>query len=499
MHPSEVVRKYVRAGTKLSGRYEVEDFIGSGAYGSIFSAIDSVTMERVAVKALPPPDHGVNATALGRFQREMKVIASLRHPNVIAIYDYGETDDGIVFMVLEFIDGLNLYEIVSQRRFNVEQTLAVTKQIAQGLGAAHELGVIHRDLKPQNIMLTEGRDGRYKVKVLDFGMAKVLERINNESIVKLTRDGVAVGTPRYIAPEQARGKDVGPYSDVYALGLLMYEMLTGARAVKADSVESAIRAHVARTPLDLSEIDLVPEHLQPLLWRMIEKNPKKRFQSADELIAEIERIERGAPEKAPPPVAIDESRVRSIHSIENLRVDHGRVAQYESQQKKRTVYEPEPERQPRRNPLRNLNVRLPEARDEWAETVLAVMTAPVAFTFVSALFFDSGFFFRLLVGSAPFALAIAASVLARSAHWKWSVPRLVLITTPIAILLSHLWLEQLCRGLIVDPIWYLQPFEFLPGVSSLRTLLWELCRAHVAMMMGLSPELADKIRHLRSQ
>lgn len=479
---------------RLSNRYEVEDFIGSGAYGSIFSAIDTVTMERVAVKALPPPDHGVNATALGRFKREMKVIASLRHPNVIAMYDYGETDDGIVYMILEYVDGLNLYEIVTQRRFNKEHALSVTRQIAQGLGAAHQLGVVHRDLKPQNIMLVEQRDGSYQVKVLDFGMAKVLERVNDESLVKLTREGVAVGTPRYIAPEQARGKDVGPYSDVYALGLLMYEMLTGARAVKADSVESAIRMHVARTPLELDEIDEVPPRIQPLLWRMIEKNPKKRIQTAEELVREIDALSGAAP--APSEVRVepkvDESRVRSIHSVDNLRVDHTRISKFEAKQKRTLVADT------RSHPPR-FQLRRPETRGEWTEFALALVTAPVAFTFISALFFDSGFFVRLFVGCVPSFLAVAASLIAHSTQWQWSIPRMLLISTVATILGSHLMLEQLCRGLIVDPIWYLVPFEFLPGVTTVKTVLSELCRAHVVLLMQLSPDLSDSIRHLRAQ
>lgn len=496
MHPSDVVRKFVRPGTMLSERYQVEGFIGSGAYGSIFSAIDTVTMERVAVKALPPPDQGVNATAVGRFHREMKVISSLRHPNVISLYDFGETADKVVFMVLEYVDGPTLYDLVTEQRFSPEQALSVTRQIAEGLGAAHDLGVIHRDLKPQNIMLIADRSGDYQVKVLDFGMAKLLQRLNDESIIQLTREGVAVGTPRYIAPEQARGKEVGPYSDIYALGLLMYEMFTGARAVKADSIESAIMAHVSRDPLELDEIELVPESMQPLLWKMIAKSQKRRYQTAAEVIADIRKLEAeldGRPvpirSSAPKLEAPEESRVRSIHSAESLRLDYARVEEYAKRKLgRRTVHDGSTRTVPW--------VRLPHTGGERFEAALCLAFAPVAFTFVSAHFFDSGYIWRLIMGSLPLVIAVVASVLARSDDWRWSVFRLWLIASVVAFIGAHLVLPQLARGLLLGAAWYLEPFDWFPGVDFVQGAIQALARAHVGVLVDLSPSLADTVRNI---
>ena len=503
MHPSDVVRKYIRQGTILSERYEVEGFIGSGAYGSIFSAIDQVTMERVAVKALPPPNQGVNETAIGRFKREMKVISSLRHANVISLYDFGRTPDHIVFMVLEYLDGPTLYDLVSGQTFSSEQALDVTKQIAQGLGAAHALGVVHRDLKPQNIMLIPERNGDYHVKVLDFGMAKLLMRLNDESIIQLTREGVAVGTPRYIAPEQARGKTVGPYSDLYALGLLMYEMFTGARAVKADSIESAIMAHVSRKPLKLDEINDVPENVRPVLHKLIEKSVKNRYQTAEEVIEDIRQIELKAgkavprsitttPKGAPEPAEkSNDDRVRSIHSAESLRLDYDRFDQYAPSSpggKKRT------QQRSRRGSASALAeaIRLPETSAETVETALCMVFTPIAFTLASAPFFDSGFVLRWIIGALPAIAALGIAVWQRSDEWRFSPVRLLFLANIIAICFSHLAIESLARGLLVDPAWYLEPFDFIPGVSLVQSAIGSLSAAHVSVLADFS----SSVRHV---
>jgi serine/threonine protein kinase len=502
MHPSDVVRKYVRPGTTLGDRYEVEDFIGSGAYGSIFTAIDTVTMERVAVKALPPADEGVNETALGRFHREMKVVSTLRHPNVITMYDFGETEDRIVYMVLEFVDGPTLHDYVSANRFSPSQGLDVTKQIARGLRAAHELGVIHRDLKPQNIMLIEQPNGQYRVKVLDFGMAKLLTRINDESIIQLTREGVAVGTPRYIAPEQARGKKVGPYSDLYALGLLMYEMFTGERAVKADSIETAIIAHVSREPLQLDEIDDVPDSVRPILLKLIEKSVRKRYQDADEAIADIEKLEQkirhahvrentppkpSAPELNSSAEKDDPGRLRSIHSADNLELDYDRFDEYA------------PKKKPKKKKRKRSGVpllRLPLSRVEWFESALAILVAFPAFLFLSAHLHGSGYGIRLLVGAMPTLIAGLASLVMQSSEWRWSFFRLWLVTNIVAFVGANLFLQSLAIGLMSSPAWFLDPFAGAPGVSAARSLVTGIARTHVGMLLHLDADLAPIVRSI---
>ena len=274
----------------LLNRYQIEQLVGGGAYGAIFAAIDVVTHERVAVKALPPAQESTSRTALGRFQREMKIIKNLVHPNIVTIYDYGESRTGAPFMVLEFVGGTTLEREVHGRPMPLEHGVEVLPQLLSALGKAHELGVIHRDLKPANIMIERLPRG-YQIKVLDFGMAKVLSAIDGESMVQLTREGVAVGTPRYIAPEQARGLDVGPWTDLYAVGLLMYEIFTGDRVVKADTIEGAVFAHVSPEPLPLPELHRIPPQLHPLLHGLLAKDVKRRYQRASDALAELARAQ----------------------------------------------------------------------------------------------------------------------------------------------------------------------------------------------------------------
>lgn len=280
----------VHPGELLQGRYRIGEAIGTGAYGEIFGAVDEQTGQQVAIKALPLAGRDIHDTARGRFQREMMVIRNLNHPNIIAIYDWGERDNQVVFMALEYVEGHTLERIVRNQPMALEQAIHVAHQIALALQAAHVLGVIHRDLKPANIMLSQTSEGDYVVKVLDFGMAKMLSKIEDESIVELTREGMAVGTPRYIAPEQARGLPVGPTTDLYALGLLLYEMLTGVQAVKADSVELAVRAHVSAEPLELAEIDQVPAMVRPVLAKLLEKKVVNRYQDAAEVLVQLEAL-----------------------------------------------------------------------------------------------------------------------------------------------------------------------------------------------------------------
>ncbi|MFP4601213.1 MAG: serine/threonine protein kinase, partial [Persicimonas sp.] len=300
-------------GDLLVDRYRIEDVVGSGAFGAIFSAIDQHSGERVAVKALPPETEQVSATALARFRREMKVISNLVHRHIVGLYDFGQTHDEVFFMILEYVDGLPLDRAVRGRPMEPQDALDVGEQIASALQLAHHSGVVHRDLKPANIMIS-GQPGAYVAKVLDFGMAKLLTRIDDESIAQLTREGMAVGTPRYIAPEQARGEQVGPWTDLYALGLLMYEMFTGARAVKADDVEGAVSAHVSREPLELEELDQIPEVFRPLIFGLIEKNPQRRFRDADTVLAEIDSLRYHSGDAGP---VFDPRRGRVTHPHSN--------------------------------------------------------------------------------------------------------------------------------------------------------------------------------------
>ena len=290
--PYQILEKYLHPGDVLLGRYRLERLVGGGAYGAIYAAIDQSTQERVAVKALPPAKESSSATALGRFQREMKIISSVRHQNLLGIYDYGDTPDGVPFMVIEFLDGITLEQVVRGTPMEPRMGVDVWRQILMGLHAAHELGVVHRDLKPANIMLLRAPTG-WHVKVLDFGMAKLLSSLDDESIVQLTREGIAVGTPRYIAPEQARGLEVGAWTDLYAVGLLAYEIFTGERVVQATTIEDAVMAHVSPDPLPLPLLDRVPAPLRPVLQKLLAKRVADRYASAAQVIEDLDALVAG--------------------------------------------------------------------------------------------------------------------------------------------------------------------------------------------------------------
>ena len=288
--PSAILLKYLAPGQVLANRYRLERPIGSGAYGAIFLATDEVTGEPVAVKALPPSSETTSKTAIGRFAREMKIIQNIVHPHIIVLYDFGETKDRVPFMVLEYIEGDTLERLAARKPFDLDDGLIVLSQLVSALGEAHACGVIHRDLKPANVMIEGADTGRLSVKVLDFGMAKILSKLGGETDAPLTRDGMAVGTPRYIAPEQARGKLVGPYTDLYAVGLLCYELFTGERAVKDNTVEGAVKAHVSSRPLELPMIEDVPKAVRPIMLKLLAKKVAARYQSAEEVARDLAKV-----------------------------------------------------------------------------------------------------------------------------------------------------------------------------------------------------------------
>ncbi len=485
--PSDIVRQQIHPGDIIGGRYKVERFVGAGAYGAIFSAIDVDSMERVAIKALPPANQGVNKTAIGRFEREMQVISRLRHPNIITIYDFGTMSSGIIYMVIEYIDGITLYDLVTSQRLSEPEALSICGQIAAALDEAHNKGVVHRDLKPQNVMVSRLPQGGYLAKVLDFGMAK-LSAGPGESVAQLTREGMAVGTPRYIAPEQARGKDVGAWSDLYALGLLFYEMFTGERAVKADTIESAIIAHVSPEPLQLDEIHMVPEHVRPVLFKLIEKKVAKRYQRASDLLRDLDTLESRH-------LAIDVAKTapvgdRSISmdpdgprpapnfrpaptSEPMLELDYDRYdkfapgQRYQAPQKLRSIRESRSE------------FRAPQNIFEWAEAGAMVVLYPVAFILLTAQMEGLPVILRWVVGLLPIVIASVVPLTTKSPSWNVSFFRLLFGFSLLWILVAHgFGLERLGSGLLRNPAWFLRPVANVPVLNLLFDMVAGFSRAY---------------------
>ncbi|RAL25444.1 hypothetical protein DL240_04330 [Lujinxingia litoralis] len=474
--PHRRLQQLIRPGDLLEQRYRIGQRVGAGAYGMIFSAVDELTSERVAIKAIPPADSPASETAIGRFQREMTVVRTLVHSNIISLYDWGRSGQGLIFMVLEYVEGETLDKVVHHNPMRAEVAIDVIRQIAMALQVAHEHGVIHRDLKPANVMLSPTRYGGYKVKVLDFGMAKVLSKLEDESIVDLTREGIAVGTPRYIAPEQARGLPVGPAADMYALGLLFYEMLAGEQAVRAASVDDAISAHVSRKPLELPQLAAIDSRLHGLLRALLEKDPDQRLPGASELLQALDRIERG--QDASSPVAISEvrgpamgeqvdilasvdpdtfRRKRSAREVvggllgagEKLELDYDAYKEHHRADSDPVM---------RRRRLRlDRWFRPPRSIGEWAEVCLSLVVVPMAFLMIGAQASEFGYGLRLMTAASPAVLALVWSLVSTSTDWSNSLGRVAWQLALGAAVVAHLFGPvELAGEMARDPVWFVQ-------------------------------------------
>ena len=290
------------AGTRL-GPYEVVAPIGAGGMGEVYRARDTRLQREVAIKRLPAR-LAADATALERFHREARVIASLNHPNICTVYDVGD-EGGIPYLVMELLDGGSLDERVARGALPAEQLIVWGIQLADALDAAHARGIVHRDLKPGNIILT----GRDVLKVLDFGVATLVAgrmTSSDDTVASLTGTGMVVGTAAYMAPEQVRGESLDHRADLFALGVVFYEMATGRRAFPGATTGVIAEAILNRTPAPPQALNpSVPAHLVAILEKLLEKDRHLRYQRASDVRTDLTRAHREflAPGAAPPAVA----------------------------------------------------------------------------------------------------------------------------------------------------------------------------------------------------
>ena len=481
--PYDILQKYIQPGLVLLNRYQIERPIGTGAYGSIFLAMDLSTHEHVAVKVLPPPAETSSRTAQDRFKREMKIISSLVHPNIISIYDYGKADHGIPFMVLEYLQGKTLEQQVERNPMSLVEGLETVRQIAAALQVAHTNGIIHRDLKPANIMVMPRQHG-FLVKVLDFGMAKLLSKLDDESLVQLTREGVAVGTPRYIAPEQARGQEVGPWTDLYALGLLVYEIFTGQRAVKANTIEEAVRAHVSPEPLRLDEVHMVPEVVQPLMHKLLAKDHRKRYQRAQHLIDDIERIERQLRQpKLPQGAQAQPGVARPRNAVAGVELDYDKAAQADVMAREGyTGIQAGAQHS-------SGGVKLDDTREQpfaWFERVLAVIGAVFVYTFWTASFFyTQPYHFRLVLGLVPYITITIVAFMVAPRSKSLNVARVFLLGELVMFTAAHIPPKRLILQFIRDPAWYVAPFQEAFGFRYVYHMVKYIAREYAMMISPL--------------
>ncbi|HEY8039426.1 MAG TPA: serine/threonine-protein kinase [Polyangiaceae bacterium] len=282
-------------GVILSGRYFIERLIGEGGMGAVYQAEHTHMRKRLAVKVLHPEMSRLTEV-VARFEREAMAAAHIEHPNVAAATDFGKLEDGSFFLVLEYVEGKSLREAINEGRLELGRALHITRQIAGALARAHALGIVHRDLKPENVMLVKREGDSDFVKVLDFGIAKVPvgEMFGDNKAQPgqaLTQLGMVYGTPEYMAPEQALGQVVDARADLYALGIMAFEMIVGARPFEHESKVTLLGMHVTAPIPKMAERApdaSVPPEIDAIVTRLLAKESTARFHDAKELIEALD-------------------------------------------------------------------------------------------------------------------------------------------------------------------------------------------------------------------
>ncbi|MFK7927579.1 MAG: protein kinase [Myxococcota bacterium] len=277
-----VVRKDRLAGKTIAERYVIEGLIARGGMAAVYKAHQVKLNRRVAIKILrPPPDSDAGASFHERFRLEAETLAQLNHSNIVTVYDHGDFDDDQVFLAMEFVDGDRLTDLLREGPLPVDRTLYLLMQVCEALRYAHRRGVVHRDLKPSNLLITRTDRNDERVKVVDFGLVKL-----TEVDTTITSNGLILGSPHCMAPEQVRGQDVDGRTDIYAMGVLLFRCLTGSYPFHGPNSTATMIAHLNQpTPTFFSVAPdfEAPEGLENVARRCLAKNPRERFESMEDL------------------------------------------------------------------------------------------------------------------------------------------------------------------------------------------------------------------------
>ncbi len=285
---------------KVLGHYRILEHLGGGGMGVVYRALDSKLEREVALKFLPPEISHLKE-AKDRFIQEARAASALDHPNICTIYEIGQTRDGQLFLAMAYSEGETLKQRIERGPLPVSETLSIARQIASGLAASHASDIIHRDIKPSNVWLSrapvDDPDQEPRVRILDFGLAKVLGQSD------LTRSGSSMGTPAYMSPEHARGLRVDPRTDLWSLGVLIYEALTGTAPFTGPNIPAVMYSLLSTEPRSLRQLRPdVPAELELAVARLLRKEPEERYPSCRELLADLGRVPEAAAAEVPAPV-----------------------------------------------------------------------------------------------------------------------------------------------------------------------------------------------------
>ncbi|HKA90664.1 MAG TPA: serine/threonine-protein kinase, partial [Haliangiales bacterium] len=286
----------------LGGRFRILEKIGQGGMSAVYTAQQTEMNRRVAVKILHPK-LSARKDLVARLRREARAMSQIHHPNVANVFLFGELDDGAIYVVMELLEGMNLHDAIRRDgRFPVDRALRMMISCCGALTEAHALDIIHRDLKPENIFLCTGAGLQDFPKLLDFGLAKVTERQMQPGSLRFTGAGQVFGTPEYMSPEQAQAKKLTPASDVYSLGVILYETLTGKLPFDSRDAVSAILQHVTDRPIPLDRRVpglTFPPALVDLMDRVLAKDPADRVASAAQFAGLLQAILDGHVSRLP--------------------------------------------------------------------------------------------------------------------------------------------------------------------------------------------------------